>query len=117
MRCGKGASVLVLFAAAVHATACQNGCDPATLQRAAAFVDAHRGCMTDADCGTVPDFCGNVPGGSCGRIPMNRAAAASSEWKSLSYELADCSPEACVVCDEATSALRPKCVTGTCSLP
>jgi len=102
----------LLFAGVVAALqACSTGCDNEIVLQAVAFVDAHQTCMTDDDCRIVSDACGEIPGGSCGQLAMNRQGAESVEWAALSTELEDCTEDSCVTC---AAGLSPSCNNGSC---
>lgn len=107
-----GGALLAL--AALLSQACSTGCDAETVDRAAAFVALHQACETDDDCVVIRDFCGELPGGYCGQLSMNRAGAESSEWGSLEEDLGDCAPSDCAVCD---ALLLPRCTNNVCSRP
>jgi hypothetical protein len=103
--------VAVAGVAIVIAGCESDSCDDDIVDRAGAFVDGHQSCQTDEDCTVVSDSCGEVPGGYCGQLPMNREGAESAEWKNLERALRDCAPSSCVVCD---AALVPTCKDGSC---
>jgi hypothetical protein len=103
---------MTLAAVAVALPACESGCDPGTVNQASAFLDAHQSCEADEDCVTVRDFCGELPGGFCGQLGMNRQGAESAQWMALERELRDCAPDKCTVCD---ALLVPTCSNGSCS--
>ena len=90
---------------------CSSGCDEETIDSAIAFLDAHQSCATDADCAVVSDHCGELPGGFCGQLAMNRQGAESAAWKAAERELQDCAPESCDVC---VALLVPTCTDGSC---
>lgn len=112
MWCGKRIGLVwVVVYSALGLSGCKTGCDADAIQRATAFLDAHQACESDDDCVNVGDYCGELPGGFCGQVPMNREGASSAEWARIDAELRDCAPDACSVCD----ALRvPKCTAGSC---
>ena len=85
-----------------------------TVDRAVAFMEAHQSCETDADCAVVSDFCETLPGGFCGQLTMSRAGEESAEWRSITAELEECSPEKCAQC---LAALVPVCFEGSCGGP
>jgi hypothetical protein len=116
MWCGKTMGVVLLVGlGGLGVSGCgDEGCDPALVQRASAFIDAHQSCETDDDCVVIGDHCGVLPGGFCGQLSMSRDAEASAEWRSLDAELSDCSPSSCAVC---AAALVPTCTSGSCSRP
>lgn len=91
---------------------CTSGCDQATLDRAVAFLDTHQACETDADCVVVKDQCGELPGGHCGQLSMNRTGSESTEWQALTKELEDCAPDSCELC---LAQLIPSCTDSVCS--
>jgi hypothetical protein len=93
---------------------CKDGCDADVVQRASAFVDAHQACDSNEDCVIIHDHCGELPGGFCGQLPMNREGATSKEWQKLDAELRDCAPDECDVC---LAALVPTCTAGSCRAP
>ena len=104
---------LVAFAAVALAIAgCESdSCDEEVVDRAEAFVDAHQSCQSNDDCTVVSDSCGEIPGGFCGQLAMNREGAESAEWKARQRELHACAPSSCVVCD---AALVPTCKDNSC---
>ena len=104
-------SMAVVLGSLSILSACQDGCDAATVDRAVAFLDAHQSCATDEDCVTVSDYCEELPGGYCGQLPMSRAGAESPEWKDLDRKLRDCAPDKCAVCG---ALLIPSCQEGSC---
>ena len=104
------ASLVVAVSSFVVLYGCST-CDDESIDRAVAFIDAHQGCETDADCVVVSDMCEEIPGGWCGQIPMNREGAESSEWRTLAEEVRSCAPDSCTVCD---GALVPSCGNGSC---
>jgi hypothetical protein len=108
--------VLVVGLGGLGVSACggDEGCNPQTVERASAFVDAHQSCETDADCVVVRDHCGVLPGGFCGQLSLSREGAASAEWRSLDAELQGCSPSSCAVC---AAAMIPTCTSGSCRRP
>ena len=92
---------LVVFGAVALAVVGCDGdtCDEEVVDRARAFVDAHQSCETNDDCSVVSDACGEVPGGFCGQLAMNREGAESAEWKALERTLKACAPpSSCVSC-------------------
>lgn len=97
---------------AVFLQGCDSGCDPETIDAAGAFLDAHQSCETDADCVVVRDSCGEVPGGYCGQLTMNRLGAESAQWRAITEELSDCAPESCAEC---LALLIPRCTNNVCS--
>jgi hypothetical protein len=112
MWCGKRLRVgWVPLVGALGLSGCKEGCDAETVQRASAFVDAHQACDSNDDCVNVTDHCGELPGGFCGLLPMNREGASSAEWQQLDAELGDCSPEECAVCG---AYREPTCTAGSC---
>jgi len=111
MRVWRLTTAFFLAASVAALQACSWGCDDATVGRAAAFIDAHQACATDDDCVVISDACGEIPGGNCGQLTMNRNGAESAEWVSLARELDDCASDSCTVC---TAALVPTCTNGTC---
>lgn len=116
MRSGKrtiAAGLLALGLLGVSACG-EDGCEPELVRRASDFIDAHQSCERDEDCFVVGDFCGQIPGGFCGQVTMNRTGVMSDEWRSLTGELTDCSPDVCPVCD---AALTPSCNAGSCRTP
>lgn len=106
------AACLSLASSAVLLQGCASGCDQATLDRAVAFLDTHQTCETDADCVVVSDQCGELPGGYCGQLAMNRTGSESAEWKALTKELSDCAADSCSAC---LAALVPSCTDNVCS--
>jgi hypothetical protein len=107
--------VSLVGAGAVAVSGCgDEGCDPGLIQQASAFIDAHQSCDTDDDCVVVHDACGQIPGGFCGQLAMNRTGATSSAWRSFEAELHDCAPSSCTVCG---AGLVPACRSGSCSDP
>jgi hypothetical protein len=115
MWCGKRAALAaVLGLAGACVSGCKDGCDPESVHRATEFVDAHQSCETDDDCVIVDDHCGQLSGGFCGQLRMNRAGAVSSEWRALDAEIGDCAPDSCSVCG---AAAVPTCTAGSCRPP
>jgi hypothetical protein len=112
MWCGTRATVTVVLAlVGACLSGCKTGCDGDTIQRATDYLDAHQSCETDDDCVIVSDYCGELPGGFCGQLPMSRAGAVSARWKQLDAELRDCAPDECAVC---LAAAIPACTEGSC---
>ena len=107
-----------LFAVVMLALAapcgCQGSCDDEIVDRAVAFMKAHQSCEVDADCTTVGDYCGALPDGMCGQLPMNREGKLSSEWEEISRELDKCAPLDCTKCG---AALDTSCKEGSCYHP
>jgi hypothetical protein len=101
-----------VWASAALTQGCADGCDQETIDRAVAFIEANQSCETDADCVVVSDSCGELPGGYCGQLSINRAGSESAKWRSLSRELSDCAPDSCAVC---AAALVPTCTDNLCS--
>ncbi|HEY8947119.1 MAG TPA: hypothetical protein VIM73_22900 [Polyangiaceae bacterium] len=100
----------VLFGVSVLG-GCESGCDPELIDRADAFVSAHQSCEIDDDCLVVNDYCGELSGGFCGQLTMNRAGVESEEWGRMKRELGDCAPDECAVC---AALLIPTCTNGLC---
>jgi hypothetical protein len=112
---GKRAAVVALLGfTGACASGCKGGCDADTIQRATDYLDSHQSCETDDDCVIVSDYCGELPGGFCGQLPMSRAGAVSAEWKELDAELRDCGPDKCSVCG---AGAVPTCTAGSCRPP
>jgi hypothetical protein len=112
MWCGKRATlavVLGLLGACV--SGCKDGCDQETVHSASELLDAHQSCETNDDCVGVSDYCGQLSGGFCGQLSMNRTGATSAEWQELDAELRDCGPDSCAVC--GALAVRG-CNAGSC---
>jgi hypothetical protein len=105
---------LWVVSAASAAQGCKTACEPKTIDRAVAFLNAHQSCEVDADCVVVSDYCGELPGGFCGQLVMSREGASSSEWASIDAELKDCSAEECTQC---LAAVLPACMDGSCNGP
>lgn len=104
--------LVALAAVALAIAGCDSdSCDEEVVDRAGAFVDAHQSCQTNDDCTVVSDFCGEVPGGFCGQLSMNREGAESAEWKARERALKACAPSSCTVCD---AALLPTCKDNSC---
>jgi hypothetical protein len=95
----------------VGVVGCQSGCEKETVDRAVRFLDAHQSCETNEDCVVVGDSCGELPGGFCGQLAMNRQGAESAEWRAIQAELEDCAPSECAQC---LAALVPGCGDGSC---
>jgi hypothetical protein len=110
----KFVGLLLVVSAALAAQACKTGCEPETIERAVAFLEAHQSCEVDTDCVVVSDYCQEIPGGFCGQLVMNRAGSSSPEWAALDAELKDCSPSSCEVC---LAAVVPTCTDGSCGGP
>ena len=89
-------------------------CSEDTVDRAVAFMETHQSCETDADCVIVSDFCKTLPGGFCGQLTMSRDGEQSAEWRAITAELDECSPEECTQC---LAALEPSCFEGSCGGP
>ena len=120
MNAKRGRSILraiaggaALGAAILLSQGCSSGCDAGIVDRAVAFIDAHRACETNADCIDIGTFCDELPGGAtCGQKAMNLSGAASLEWRTLSQELRACAPSSCPTCDEL---VEPACTNGACT--
>jgi len=103
-----------LLLASLGLWGCKTECDEATVERAKRFLESHQSCEANSDCVTVSDFCGEIPGGSCGALIMNRKGEQTAEWQELEEELADCAPSECTVCG---AAIVPGCGNGSCGGP
>ena len=106
-----GLSRLAFMVAVSGAISGCGGCEDETVERARSFLENHKSCERDPDCVVVSGFCGELPGGTCGRVTMNRQGRDSVEWKELETELGECSGD-CAQCD---IGIIPTCMSGSCS--
>src|SRR4051812_17041307 len=100
---------LVLGAAQVG---CQDDClDEKDAMESFLVKPAHLTCESNEDCAVVTVGCIPVeaPGALCGQVPLNKSAAASSEWKSLRSAADACAGQSCGMC---AAALLPQCSEG-----
>ncbi len=111
---GPGVVSVTILAGAVAVAGCESGCPQALVNDAVKFIDAHQSCRTDDDCVTFSNQCGEIPGGSCGTLVMNREGKESAEWRAIEKELADCAPDSCEICG---LAVIPACTSGSCVPP
>lgn len=80
------------------------------IEAARVFLEENRRCQSDEDCVAVSTGCHTFANGICAQAPLNRSAAATTQWKRLSKGLEGCERE-CVTC---TAALIPQCTAGAC---
>jgi hypothetical protein len=101
----------VVPAALALLSGCSNCDDEA--ERASAFIEqpSHRACQTDGDCQVVHVGCAEVQRSFCGQVQLNREAAASQTWQTLSQALDDCQDSSCEIC---LAGVVPTCLSGLC---
>ncbi len=80
------------------------------VEAARVFLEENRSCQTNEDCVVVSTGCHTFANGRCAQAPLNRLAAATTQWQRLSQGLEDCENE-CATC---TAGLIPKCNAGVC---
>lgn len=83
------------------------------IDEARVFLEQHRSCQIDADCVAVSTGCHTFANGLCAQAPVNRSAAATTQWQRLRRALERCERE----CDICTAALVPQCTGGFCGGP
>lgn len=96
---------------------CQDDClDEKDAMQSFLVEPAHLTCESNEDCTVVTVGCipVDVHGALCGQVPLNKSAAASSEWKSLRSAADDCAGQNCGMCDAALTAW---CKEGFCGGP
>ena len=88
------------------------GCGDCTeeIEAAKMFLEQNRSCQTNDDCVAVLTGCHTFANGLCAQAPLNRSAAASSQWQRLSEGLEECENR----CTTCTAALVPQCTSGVC---
>jgi hypothetical protein len=97
---------------AACAAGCAGDCTD-EIEAASAFLDkpANLTCQSNDDCVVVSTPCHTFERGLCGQVQLNRQAASSEEWSTLSGDLRDCESGSCVQC---TALLIRSCIDGIC---
>jgi hypothetical protein len=80
-----------------------------------AFIEdpGNQTCESDSDCVATSTGCADVEIGLCGQVPLNRSAAQSPAWRSLTDAANDCETS----CSQCAAALVPGCNEGRCFRP
>jgi hypothetical protein len=108
--------VALIRAASTLACALTLSCSDCSFE--AASVDAFlnretsQQCVKDSDCVVETVNCVELESASCGQVTLNKKTAASTEWKELKADAADCAEGSCAAtCDAGRLA---SCSNGSC---